>query len=729
MDTLSRQLEDQRALRNAAKAHRGLKPVDKPPKTVLLAMHSNLLASQLLTNSQGQLEVSVVGEAYAPSFVALRDLRKATIRDLVLETHHRGTVLIVKVLTLPLITTSIIVVVEDEHGEAERLALYNQDPLTSPLTVCSRGLIVAVKEPYLEANPAGGHLIRVDHVSDLLLLSPIDEIVPSGLRPDVMEVDVQDPSKCRVEGNKALGRKDFFGAITYYTTGLSVSNSLDYATKAILYRNRAQAYLILKRFESAKADAEASLLIEKDNIKSLYRAAQSAYELGQYEECSSRLKALLHIDAGNSDGLRELRRVQSRLLEQNTGSYDFLKMSEAVTRVNVRLDHASFTGRTIVRPAGTCGRGLFTTVSLKAGDLILCEKAFAATYGDDIKYNHNITYNLNTNRVCAGTAVALSVELIQKAYRNPSLGSKLVDLCSGSYGKTGNEQCVFDGVPVVDTFLIQHILEHNVFHCSRTRSSDEQHEARSARSAAHAYLTPAALWLQASYINHSCSYNSIRSFVGDMIILQATRDIPKDTEITLAYVEPETDVRERRRMLQRQWNFRCDCSLCIVQAKQSDTIQNKRLTLKQELSADFEQNQRPAGLSDDDILRLEELTQLVKGTYDTTSDEPRLALVSPLLWLAAAYSSRRDHSKRLEHALAAVRSLGFVVDISSSGVTVNSSNGLLTLQAIDALMHASRAYDGKGERAVARNLECVARRFYVICFGECRGFEEMYWWA
>ena len=41
------------------------------------------------------------------------------------------------------------------------------------------------------------------------------------------------------------------------------------------------------------------------------------------------------------------------------------------------------------------------------------------------------------------------------------------------------------------------------------------------------------MWLLASYINHACSYNSVRHFIGDMMIVRATRDLPQGQETRL----------------------------------------------------------------------------------------------------------------------------------------------------------------------------------------------------
>jgi hypothetical protein len=58
--------------------------------------------------------------------------------------------------------------------------------------------------------------------------------------------------------------------------------------------------------------------------------------------------------------------------------YDFETISKEVSKVRPpHLDHATFVGLVEVKTSPGRGRGLFTTKAVKAGELLLCEKAFA----------------------------------------------------------------------------------------------------------------------------------------------------------------------------------------------------------------------------------------------------------------------------------------------------------------------------------------------------------------
>jgi hypothetical protein len=80
------------------------------------------------------------------------------------------------------------------------------------------------------------------------------------------------------------------------------------------------------------------------------------------------------------------------------------------------------------------GRGLFTTKPVKAGGLILCEKAFSYVDG---KNNSNasltLLMNIETNKGFMGGQADLIRLITQKLYKNPSIASAFTDLHHGAY--------------------------------------------------------------------------------------------------------------------------------------------------------------------------------------------------------------------------------------------------------------------------------------------------------
>lgn len=124
-----------------------------------------------------------------------------------IETHHRGQAILVKTISHAYRGVAAVSVVEDEHGEVDKLALYNHSE-TSVLSNLPEGCVVIVKEPYYKINGAsvdGDFMISVDHPSDVLLLRQNDPIIPSALRPDAEE--------WKKAGERAFLDKDFSMAV------------------------------------------------------------------------------------------------------------------------------------------------------------------------------------------------------------------------------------------------------------------------------------------------------------------------------------------------------------------------------------------------------------------------------------------------------------------------------------------------------------------------------------
>lgn len=55
------------------------------------------------------------------------------------------------------------------------------------------------------------------------------------------------------------------------------------------------------------------------------------------------------------------------------------------------------------------------------------------------------------------------------------------------------------------------------------------------------------MWIKASYINHARVSNAFRSFIGDLMIMHAMKDVAKGTEITMPYRTPDWDAAETRK--------------------------------------------------------------------------------------------------------------------------------------------------------------------------------------
>ena len=89
----------------------------------------------------------------------------------------------------------------------------------------------------------------------------------------------------------------------------------------------------------------------------------------------------------------------------------------------------------------------------------------------------------------------------------------------------------------------------------------------------NAYMLPdgrTAMFPRLARANHDCAPNAAHLWDprarGDAVALVATRDIARDEEVTVTYVDVLADAAERRRRL-TQYGFRCACASCAGAAE------------------------------------------------------------------------------------------------------------------------------------------------------------------
>ena len=97
-------------------------------------------------------------------------------------------------------------------------------------------------------------------------------------------------------GNSAFNLRDFDRAVSSYSKGLELD-----PTHAILYSNRAAAYIEKHRYEEALSDAEKSISINPGYIKAYHRKATSLLELGRAQEALDVVQVALNLDPSSKD--------------------------------------------------------------------------------------------------------------------------------------------------------------------------------------------------------------------------------------------------------------------------------------------------------------------------------------------------------------------------------------------------------------------------------------------
>jgi hypothetical protein len=189
----------------------------------------------------------------------------------------------------------------------------------------------------------------------------------------------------------------------------------------------------------------------------LFRAAEALYGLGRYSECCEVIVVLHTNFLENKQASEVLERARNRSLEQKTGTYNFEQLQAKAKKLRPpQLDAATYIGPVEIKQTESKGRGLFVTKAVKAGDLLLCEKAFETAYVTDVAADSNqmgskmtILLNTETNQGFMGGQADLLKSIVQKLDRNPSLAAAFKALYHGTYEAATTS--TVDGQPIVDT--------------------------------------------------------------------------------------------------------------------------------------------------------------------------------------------------------------------------------------------------------------------------------------
>ncbi|XP_067901523.1 histone-lysine N-methyltransferase SMYD3 isoform X5 [Heterodontus francisci] len=75
-----------------------------------------------------------------------------------------------------------------------------------------------------------------------------------------------------------------------------------------------------------------------------------------------------------------------------------------------------------------------------------------------------------------------------------------------------------------------------------------------------------------SLLNHSCDPNCVIVFEGKQLQLHAVRQIQANEELTVSYIDVMATSQERRRQIEKQYCFVCDCKRCETADKDADML-------------------------------------------------------------------------------------------------------------------------------------------------------------
>jgi len=239
------------------------------------------------------------------------------------------------------------------------------------------------------------------------------------------------------QSNGKSHRADF---LFHYLTR-NVHLSYDRALKTVkrqsdtipLFLGRCTARYVSEHFDAALGDAKLVLSFTPKSRDALLGAAVSLYGLRRFKEALKYCETALHFDAGDKGALHMQGRCKDRLREED-GDYDFAAMLDEAIAKNPAssMDRADYMGSVIVRDCDvkSHGRGMFTTKEIKAGELLLVEKAFAVAFPEK-KNSGGRSDPSEPKKDIMEQRAEMATSAFVKLQRNPSLTSGFAKLYPG----------------------------------------------------------------------------------------------------------------------------------------------------------------------------------------------------------------------------------------------------------------------------------------------------------
>lgn len=208
--------------------------------------------------------------------------------------------------------------------------------------------------------------------------------------------------------------------------------------------------------------------------------------------------------------------------------------------------------------------------------------------------------------------------------------------------------------------------------------------------------------------------NAHRAFIGDMMIIRATTDIPANTELTIWYLLPAP---ENQPMDFRHWGFECCCAMCTDVRATEPRILRTRTRQRDQISIALENKNRE---------HAEILIERLAETYSHPLEQVlHLGLWEPLILIAGVYDRLKQQDEAREAVSRALAAVGFVIEGGVEGPLVVEKWGLVMDDLVVAWIILGKSLLKVAPES-AMQAERYARMAYLISVGEEASFDATY---
>lgn len=336
-------------------------------------------------------------------------------------------------------------------------------------------------------------------------------------------------------------------------------------TLLLAWSNRAEAFLRLKRYDCALADAEKALELEPNNLKSLNRKGKAFEALHKYEKANMCFLAAFKLSPQDEEIREALKR--SKLCSQQSLQGDFDLSKFYLNRCKgVFHPCCDYVGPVEIRRVPSFGRGLFLTRDVVAGELLFVSNAVATAailpepyisptglqfQSREQEADHLITKLAKVAQICPRARNQLLTLPFSDTEQDVVIPS--MDLFrSGSDWSPSDT--VSDELDMRRICGIAHFSTYNLH--THTADISDNYVSRP--------LKRTGVWPLPSFLHHSCFPNCLRIHVGDAMFVRAARDMSSGEVLTIAWFDVADPLKARQDSC-KNWGFVCRCDRCIFE--------------------------------------------------------------------------------------------------------------------------------------------------------------------
>lgn len=413
------------------------------------------------------VEISFASARYQPCATPFEELNKVMIKDLRCEIRSLDSYILVRKFsetTRRVEMSARLMIVQDEDGNLVVLEI-PPEVFDAHSARLEKETMLLVKQPSLRYIEHGVYQIKVDHVSDIAFIAACDEMVPLRWRQGgTQNIPEWSADQWLDKVNQQRSVDAHGSVIAWYAapdncmlirqtnlanrcTGALKELSMPDSDLSDFLFHRSFARFRMKQHQDALDDINRSIGNQSAIENHLRIKTAIFYDAQMYQDCIDTLKKLLEIVPGDVNIRSGIEQTEARIAEQEHGVYDFKVMQDKARpgMPTPKDQYASYQGPVAVKESNLRGRGMFTTKAVKAGELLLCEKAIAYLrqpspgvtnfYPSMPRLIYAGIVNLHESIVYHEFGVALARETIVKMAQSDSVRAKVLDLHSGHFPK------------------------------------------------------------------------------------------------------------------------------------------------------------------------------------------------------------------------------------------------------------------------------------------------------